>query len=141
MPFSSLGLSEIFQEKLIQQGYEKPYPIQEQAIPIILEGKDILGIAQTGSGKTASFALPILQKLLTDKTAKNRHIKALIIVPTRELAIQVNDVFQLFSSDLDRKIKTLAVYGGVSINPQMIQLQGVEDQAGDGWQTRHFQMG
>lgn len=126
MSFSSLGLSQNFIEKLTSLNYNKPYPIQEQAIPTILAGKDVLGIAQTGSGKTASFVLPILELIQNQKPSKNRHIKVLALVPTRELAIQVKEVFQEFSSSLNTKIKTLAVYGGVSINPQMIALQGVE---------------
>ncbi len=126
MPFSKLGLSDALLKALAEQKYTQPYPIQEQAIPAILDGKDILGIAQTGSGKTASFVLPILQQFQTRGSSKNRHIKALVVVPTRELAVQVNDVFKVLGSHLPDKIKTLAVYGGVSINPQMIDLQGVE---------------
>ena len=126
MPFSKLGLAKELQETLAKQNYSNPFPIQKEAIPAILEGKDILGIAQTGSGKTASFVLPILQLFQGQKESKNRHVKALVLVPTRELAIQVNDVFQLFSCNLPTKLKSKAVYGGVSINPQMIALQGVE---------------
>lgn len=126
MPFSKLGLSEALLKTLAEQKYIQPYPIQQEAIPAILNGKDILGIAQTGSGKTASFVLPILQQLQDGGSSKNRHVRALVVVPTRELAVQVNDVFQLFGSNLPEKIKTMAVYGGVSINPQMIGLQGVE---------------
>ncbi len=126
MPFSKLGLAKELQETLAKQNYSNPFPIQKASIPAILEGKDILGIAQTGSGKTASFVLPILQLFQGQKESKNRHLKALVLVPTRELAIQVNDVFQLFSSNLPTKLKSKAVYGGVSINPQMIALQGVE---------------
>jgi ATP-dependent RNA helicase RhlE len=126
MPFSSLGLSPFLIKALAEQKYEQPYPIQLEAIPAILKGKDILGIAQTGSGKTASYVLPILQLLQKQSPSKNRHISSLVLVPTRELAIQVNDVFKLFGSALPEKLKTMAVYGGVSINPQMIKLQGVE---------------
>ncbi|MDP1802246.1 MAG: DEAD/DEAH box helicase [Bacteroidota bacterium] len=126
MPFSTLGLSAHLLNALSEQKYEQAYPIQQQAIPAILKGKDVLGIAQTGSGKTASFVLPILQRLQKQAESKNRHISALILVPTRELAIQVNEVFNLFTQSLPEKIKTMAVYGGVSINPQMIKLQGVE---------------
>ncbi len=126
MPFSKLGLAKELQETLAKQNYSNPFPIQKEAIPAILEGKDILGIAQTGSGKTASFVLPILQLFQGQKESKNRHVKALVLVPTRELAIQVNEVFQLFSNNLPTKLKSKAVYGGVSINPQMIALQGVE---------------
>jgi ATP-dependent RNA helicase RhlE len=125
MPFSSLGLAPEFLKALALQNYAQPYPIQEAAIPAILKKKDVLGIAQTGSGKTASFVLPILTNLKESKPLKNRHIKVLVVVPTRELAIQVREVFQLFSSALETPIKTMAVYGGVSINPQMKGLMGV----------------
>jgi len=126
MPFSKLGLSNALIKALAEQKYTQPYQIQKEAIPAILDGKDILGIAQTGSGKTASFVLPILQQVQDYGSSKNRHIKALVVVPTRELAIQVNDVFKLLGSKLPQPIKAIAVYGGVSINPQMIDLQGVE---------------
>ena len=126
MSFASLGLSPAVLKAVEKNFYNAPYPIQEQAIPAILKGKDVLGIAQTGSGKTASFVLPILQQLQTKPLGKNRHINTLILVPTRELAVQVGQVFQSFSNALPNRIKSLAVYGGVSINPQMIQLQGVE---------------
>jgi ATP-dependent RNA helicase RhlE len=126
MPFSSLGLSDSLLKALAEQNYAKPYPIQKEAIPAILKGNDVLGIARTGSGKTASFVLPILERFQESKPSKSRHIKALVLVPTRELAIQVEEVFRLFSSSLPRKVKTLVVYGGASINPQMMQLQGTE---------------
>jgi len=126
MPFSKLGLSDALIKALTDQKYTQPYQIQKEAIPAILDGKDVLGIAQTGSGKTASFVLPILQQFQDYGSSKNRHIKALIVVPTRELAIQVNDVFKLLGANLPQPIKAIAVYGGVSINPQMIDLQGVE---------------
>ncbi len=126
MPFSKLGLSDALIKALAGQKYTQPYQIQKEAIPAILDGKDILGIAQTGSGKTASFVLPILQQFQDYSSSKNRHIKALVVVPTRELAIQVNDVFKLLGANLPQPIKAIAVYGGVSINPQMIDLQGVE---------------
>lgn len=126
MSFSSLGLYATLLKKLAAIGYIEPYPIQQQAIPAILKGKDVLGIAQTGSGKTASFVLPILQQFEAKPAAKNRFIKALILVPTRELAVQVGDVFKQFAEVMPRKPKVMAVYGGVSINTQMINLQGVE---------------
>lgn len=125
MSFSKLGLSETFVKIAAALNYAKPFPIQKEAIPAILEGKDILGIAQTGSGKTASYVFPLLQKIQNTEATKNRHVTTLVLVPTRELAIQVNDVFTLVASHLPNKIKTMAVYGGVSINPQMIGLQGV----------------
>ena len=126
MPFSSLGLSPALLRALALQNYAKPYPIQAEAIPAILDGKDILGIAQTGSGKTASFVLPILELFQNQTPTKNRHIKALVLVPTRELAMQVNEVFRTLSDKLPERTKSLAVFGGVAINPQMIALQGVE---------------
>ncbi|MEO8761846.1 MAG: DEAD/DEAH box helicase [Bacteroidia bacterium] len=125
MPFSSLGLSPSLLKALANQKYAAPYPIQQEAIPAILNRKDVLGIAQTGSGKTASYVLPILMNLQGKITSKNRHVNVLVLVPTRELADQVKDVFQLFGSSLPTPVKTLAVYGGVSINPQMMALQGV----------------
>lgn len=126
MSFSSLGLSEPLLKALTAQKYEQPYPIQAQAIPAILKGNDILGIAQTGSGKTAGFVLPILQMFGGEAQSKNRHVKVLILVPTRELAVQVCEVVKNLSEFLPYRIKSLAVYGGVSINPQMIDLQGTE---------------
>lgn len=126
MPFSSLGLSPALLTALDQQKYAEPFPIQREAIPAILKGQDVLGISKTGSGKTAGFVLPILMNLEGAKESKSRHVKVLVLVPTRELAIQVENVFQLFSSALPKKIKSKAVFGGVSINPQMISMQGVE---------------
>ncbi len=126
MSFSELGLSAPLLALIAKNAYIEPYPIQVAAIPAILSDKDVLGIAQTGSGKTASFVLPILQQFQDKKAAKNRFIKALILVPTRELAVQVGEVFKTFSQNLPRPVKCLAVFGGVSINPQMIQMQGVE---------------
>ncbi|ARS34103.1 DEAD/DEAH box helicase [Pontibacter actiniarum] len=126
MPFSKLGLSAPLLKAIEAQLYEQPYPIQQQAIPAILQGKDVLGIAQTGSGKTASFVLPMLEKLQRTAPSRNRFVEALILVPTRELAVQVNEVFKTFGAALPRRVKTLAVYGGVSINPQMLQLSGTD---------------
>ena len=125
MPFSSFGLSPALLKVLADQNYTQPYPIQQEVIPAILKGKDILGIAQTGSGKTASYVLPILTNLQGQSEVKNRHARVLVLVPTRELAVQVREVFILFGSWLPERIKTQAVFGGVSINPQMIGLQGV----------------
>jgi len=125
MTFSSLGLSPELTEALADLKYSKPYPIQQQAIPAILNGKDVLGIAQTGSGKTASYVLPILMNLQETTTHKNRHVNVLVLVPTRELAQQVSGVFYMLGKDLPTRIKTMAVYGGVSINPQMLGMNGV----------------
>jgi ATP-dependent RNA helicase RhlE len=126
MPFAALGLSQPLLDLIAKSEYPAPYPIQTAAIPAVLAGKDVLGLAQTGSGKTASFVLPILEQFQQKKEGKNRFIKALVLVPTRELAIQVGEVFKQFSVDLPRKVKTLTVFGGVSINPQMMRLSGVE---------------
>jgi len=126
MSFSSLGLSPELLNNIATNNYESATPIQKEAIPKILDGKDVLGIAQTGSGKTASFVLPILDKFQSLEKVKNRHVSALVLVPTRELAIQVDAVFQQFGKNLQKKNKSLAVYGGVSINPQMIGMQGID---------------
>ena len=126
MDFSDLGLSAPLLKAITAQGYQQPYPIQEQAIPAILAGHDILGIAQTGSGKTAGFALPILEQFRNKRPARNRFVQALVLVPTRELALQVATVFQELSVHLPRRVKTLAVFGGVSINPQMKALSGTD---------------
>jgi len=123
MPFTALGLPNALQKALLEQKMIKPTPIQEAAIPVILKGKDVLGIAQTGSGKTASFVLPVLTNLQKNAVLKNRQVKILVVVPTRELAIQVNEVFWQFNKVLPERIKSLAVHGGVSINPQMKALQ------------------
>lgn len=125
MSFSSLGLSESLLNALADQNYTQPYPIQTEVIPAILNKKDVMGIAKTGSGKTASYVLPILTNLQGNTVSKNRHVNVLVVVPTRELAMQVEKVFILFASALPKPPKSLAVYGGVSINPQMMALQGV----------------
>jgi ATP-dependent RNA helicase RhlE len=125
MTFESLGIHPFLLKALAHQKYREPYPIQEQAIPAIIKRKDVLGIAQTGSGKTAAYVLPILMNLQKKELSKNRFIDVLVLVPTRELAVQVREVFYMFSLALPERIKSMAVYGGVSINPQMMGLQGV----------------
>jgi len=126
MSFEALGIPRDLIRTLENENYKKPFPIQEQAIPAILKKKDILGIAPTGSGKTASYVIPILMNLQRSPEKQNRHISTLVLVPTRELAQQVRAVFHLFSFALPKSTKSLAVFGGVSINPQMIGLQGVK---------------
>ncbi|CEJ69404.1 ATP-dependent RNA helicase RhlE [Chryseobacterium oranimense G311] len=126
MSFESLGLSHHIIRSVNKLGYLKPFPIQEQAVPVILQGKDLMGIAQTGSGKTACFVMPILEKLQNSEVKKDRNVQVLILVPTRELAIQIDEVFRAFTGNLKREIRTMAVYGGVSINPQMKGMFGVE---------------
>jgi len=125
MPFTSLGLSPALIKALTDQNYTQPYPIQQEAIPAIMKKRDVLGIAQTGSGKTAGYVLPILMNLQGKAVTKNRHVNVLVLVPTRELAMQVSEVFITFGGALPERVKTLAVFGGVSINPQMMALQGV----------------
>jgi ATP-dependent RNA helicase RhlE len=126
MPFSKLGLSSEMVALLQSAKYKKPYPIQEQAIPHILAGKDLLGIAKTGSGKTAAYALPLLEKISWKTKEKSRSIAGLVLVPTRELAEQVKDVFHQFNTGLANPVTIKAVYGGVSINPQMKGLFGTD---------------
>ncbi len=125
MSFTSLGLSPFLLKALANENYSQPYPIQKEAIPAIIKKKDVLGIAKTGSGKTASYVLPILNNLKSNKPLKNRHVKVLVLVPTRELAIQVEEVFNTFTSALPERVKTMAIFGGVSINPQMMAMNGV----------------
>lgn len=125
MSFTSLGLSKSLLTILKAQKLNKAFPIQEKAIPAVLAKKDVLGIAKTGSGKTASYVLPILNQLQRASVPKNRHVDVLVLVPTRELAVQVKEVFQQFSAALPERIKCLAVYGGIAINPQMKALNNV----------------
>lgn len=123
MPFKAIGLAPFLIESITKTAYDKPTEIQEKAIPVILKGKDVLGIAPTGSGKTAAYALPIIQNLEGKTKAKNRHINVLVLVPTRELARQVQEVFRSFSRELPFPFKSMAIFGGVSINPQMMKMQ------------------
>jgi ATP-dependent RNA helicase RhlE len=123
--FSSFGLLPALEQALIASNYQNPYPIQELAIPAIMKNKDVLGISPTGSGKTLGYVLPVLMQLQKTSIANNRKIQVLVLVPTRELATQVKDVFQKFATALPSPIKTMAVFGGVSINPQMKNLMGV----------------
>ncbi len=125
MSFAELGLPATFNKALAKLNYETPFPIQKEAIPLALKGHDILGIAQTGSGKTAAFALPALAKAIQFKGNLDRKIKHLVLVPTRELAIQVGEVFQEIEKELPGRTKIFTVHGGVSINPQMIGMQNV----------------
>ncbi|MDP5138913.1 MAG: DEAD/DEAH box helicase, partial [Spirosomaceae bacterium] len=126
MSFQNLGLSSELLNNLKTQGYEKPFPIQEQAIPAILSGRDIQGAAKTGSGKTASFVLPILEIFQQKKVGRKKHLKVLVLAPTRELAQQISGVFTAFSEKLPVKVKNLAVYGGVKLNQQMVLLKDTE---------------
>jgi ATP-dependent RNA helicase RhlE len=126
MPFSQLGLAPFISKALAQFGYVEPTPIQREAIPAILNGSDVLGIAKTGSGKTAAFVLPILQQLEGTLVSPHREPTVLVLVPTRELADQVTQVFREFMPSLTSGVSCLAVYGGVSINTQMQALRRVD---------------
>lgn len=125
MTFQELNISSELISQLEKNQFAKPTPIQERAIPSILEGKDVMGIAKTGSGKTLAYVLPLLD-LLKNKPSENREIQALVIVPTRELAVQVSEAMILFSKALKKPLITMAVYGGVSINPQMMKMNHVD---------------
>lgn len=120
MLFTDLKIIKPILDALTKEGYEKPTPIQAQAIPHLLEGKDLLGTAQTGTGKTAAFAIPILQNL-SHKNTKNHQIKALILTPTRELAIQVEESFHAYGRFLP--LKTLVIFGGVKQGAQEAALK------------------
>jgi ATP-dependent RNA helicase RhlE len=119
MSFTALGLSPGFLLALNAEGYSEPTPIQQAAIPAVIGKKDVLGIAKTGSGKTAGYVLPILHNLQTAAASRHREPTVLVLVPTRELADQVHQVFQTFLPALGERPTCLAVYGGVSINTQM----------------------
>ena len=128
MSFSNLGLSAPLLRAIAERAYTEATPIQTVAIPAVLRGGDVWASAQTGSGKTAAFALPLLQLLAGARRERGRFVRALILVPTRELAAQVGDAFRDFGRYLpEPALKTLVVYGGVSINPQMIALGGGAD--------------
>ncbi|MFT0892146.1 DEAD/DEAH box helicase [Pseudochelatococcus sp. G4_1912] len=124
--FQDLGLAAPLLAALTAEGYENPTPIQGQAIPYLLQGNDLLGIAQTGTGKTAAFALPIIDRLLRDKKPTPRHgCRALILSPTRELASQIAQSFRSYGRNT--KLKTAVVFGGVSGRPQAQELaRGVD---------------
>ncbi|WP_347989897.1 DEAD/DEAH box helicase [Methylomonas sp. AM2-LC] len=127
MPFTQLGLSSALLNAVTEAGYTTPSPIQSQAIPAILAGHDVLAAAQTGTGKTASFTLPILHKLSHIHHERNRPVRALILTPTRELAAQVGESVVKYGSHLHPRIKSDVVFGGVKINPQMMRLRGGVD--------------
>jgi len=125
MTFSDLGLSQAIVKSVAEKGYTKPSPIQEKAIPHILEGKDLLASAQTGTGKTAGFTLPVLQHLAETKHPKYRPLRALVLTPTRELAAQVHDNVREYSKYVN--IKSCVVFGGVNAKPQIATLRSGVD--------------
>ncbi|MFA0485296.1 DEAD/DEAH box helicase [Vibrio sp. 10N.222.55.B11] len=125
MPFSKLGLSSPIVKAVAKQGYEKPTSIQEKAIPIVLSGKNLIAAAQTGTGKTASFVLPILEMLCKGETQRKKRIRAVILTPTRELAVQVEQNITKYAKFLN--LTSLAMYGGVSYQHQKDRLiEGVD---------------
>ncbi len=119
MPFSQLGLSPYvlpaLQQALRQAGYLAPTPIQQQAVPLLLKGRDVVALAPTGSGKTAAYVLPALQRFFMATPRKPRVLAQLILVPTRELALQVSDVFATLGRELPRRPHLVCAVGGVSI--------------------------
>jgi len=125
MSFSKLGLSDPILKAISDAGYSKPTEIQKQAIPIILSGRDVMAAAQTGTGKTASFVLPMLQKLDTEGELRGRSIRALILAPTRELAVQVEANVVEYAKYLE--LSSMVVYGGTDLEPQKQRLkEGVD---------------
>lgn len=122
-PFAELGLSAGLVRAAAERGYASPTPIQLAAIPLALQGRDVVGCAHTGSGKTAAFALPVLHKLDTRRPAWRRTY-ALVLVPTRELATQVGETIRALSRHMSDPVKVAVVFGGVSVNPQMMGLRG-----------------
>lgn len=125
MSFSTLGLSQPILDSIKDLGYDTPTPIQAEAIPLAVKGKSLIAAAQTGSGKTATFVLPILEKLASGETLRKKRARALILTPTRELAIQVFKSIEAYGKNLN--LKAMAVYGGVDYAPQKQQLiEGVD---------------
>ena len=125
MSFASLGLSEELVRAVTERGYTEPTPIQAQAIPVILKGGDLMGGAQTGTGKTAGFTLPLLQRLMAKQVTGKAPIRALVLTPTRELAAQVEESVRIYGKHLP--LKSMMMFGGVNINPQIKQLHGRVD--------------
>ncbi|MFY2508199.1 DEAD/DEAH box helicase [Vibrio pectenicida] len=121
MGFTALGLSAPILKAIGDQGYDKPSPIQEQAIPAVLSGKDVMAAAQTGTGKTAGFTLPILELLDNGSRVKPNNVRALVLTPTRELAAQVQENISKYSRY--QRLTSNVVFGGVKINPQMMKLR------------------
>jgi ATP-dependent RNA helicase RhlE len=124
--FADLNLIEPVLRAVIDTGYTEPTPIQRQAIPQLLEGRDLLGCAQTGTGKTAAFALPILSRLVEfNRRVESRQTRVLVLTPTRELAIQIHDSFKIYGKHL--KLRSAVVYGGVGQGPQVKAISGGVD--------------
>jgi len=127
MSFETLGLDPALLRAAADKGYAAPTAIQREAIPPILQGRDLLGAARTGSGKTAAFSLPLLQRLAQQAPQAPRVLRALVLVPTRELAAQVGEAMRALAQHLPVRPKIAVAFGGVSINPQMMALRGGAD--------------
>ena len=121
MNFEQLGLDKALVRAVNEKGYTLPSPIQSQAIPVVLKGGDLMAAAQTGTGKTAGFTLPMLQRLNSGKKVRPNHCRALVLTPTRELAAQIHDSVLAYGKYLS--LNSAVVFGGVKINPQMMQLR------------------
>ena len=125
MPFSNFGFSDLILQAIEEKGYLEPTPIQNQAIPVILSGRDLIATAQTGTGKTASFVLPILEKFNQPRKLRGKRIRALILTPTRELAVQIEANISQYSKYLH--LSSMAVYGGVDSDAQKLRLiEGID---------------
>ncbi|MES2480648.1 MAG: DEAD/DEAH box helicase [Pseudomonadota bacterium] len=127
MSFLSLGISPELARAGEELGFTQPTAIQAEAIPVVLRGADLLGLAQTGSGKTGAYVLPLLQRLLAGPAGTPRRVRALVLVPTRELAAQVGEVFRSLGRLAPQPLKIAVLFGGVSVNPQMMGLRGGAD--------------
>jgi ATP-dependent RNA helicase RhlE len=125
MSFATLGLSETILRAVTERGYTEPPPSQAQAIPVVLQGRDLMAGAQTGTGKTAGFTLPLLQRLMGKPLTGKAHIRALVLTPTRELAAQVEESVREYGKYLP--LKSMMMFGGVNINPQIEKLRGRVD--------------
>lgn len=127
MSFASLGLHPDLLRTLTQRGHLQPTPIQAAALPAALAGRDLIGAAVTGSGKTLAYVLPILQHLLHTASETPRPVRALVLVPARDLALQVSDTLAAYAQALAVRVKVVTVFGGVSVNPQLMALRGGAD--------------
>lgn len=127
MPFSVLGLHAPLAQAALARGYSAPTPIQTDMVPAVLAGRDVLAQAPTGSGKTAAFALPLLQRAADQPGERPRRVRALVLVPTRELALQGGGVLREFAAACNPRVEVAIAFGGVSINPQMMSLRGGAD--------------
>lgn len=127
MPFSALGLHTALAQAAQARGYTAPTPIQAEMLPAVLAGRDVLAQAPTGSGKTAAFALPLLQRVAAQPSERPRRVQALVLVPTRELAAQCASVLRDFAAACSPRVEVGLAFGGVSINPQMMALRGGAD--------------